>query len=145
MLPTIDIGTIVAVGAIFKFLAKVWGFIVKAKKYILDAAWAIVIGNKFWATAFFITAVLFFVSLLSTVFSLVMGQIGKFVLTSSFPSLVEDPSVKLICSFFPIKQLTHLISFAITLQVAKFTCESSGLVASRFYHVYSAAMRAWKT
>lgn len=79
MIPTIDLGSIAAIGAILTFLGKIWGYFVKARNFLIQNMVLLVLGSRAWATFFFVGILIGLFSLLNTAFSVVAGKISSLV------------------------------------------------------------------
>ncbi len=145
MIPTIDLGVVAALGFVLNWIAKAWHIFIEASKYALNAAWAFMLGSKFWATVAFIGVYLLVVGFISTLGGVILREVSGYVLTSTFGSMDEFLPARVASQFIPDGWVSSIASFSLTCFTALYTGKTSSFVASRFYMAYRGVCSAWKT
>lgn len=86
MIPTIDLGSIAVLGTLITIIKHIWSAIANASTWLFHQFVIFLSSSKIWATAFFLSIVVFIVGRIATVVSQALGQVAN----AAFQRLIYD-------------------------------------------------------
>lgn len=145
MIPTIDFGSIAVLGTLITIIKHIWSAVVNASTWLKNTFVIFVSSSKIWATAFFLTIVVFIVGYIQSKLSQVVGAVASYSLQSLVYDSAFDFEFGVINEIWDWSRFIALCTFILTFVPSVLLIGRSVCFIYNLIDKFTLYVRAWRT
>lgn len=145
MLPTIDVGSIAAIGGLAAVIKSIWAFICNSSTWLKNQFVIIVSSSRIWATAFFLGIVLLILGFVNALFSRATSLIATWVFSESLNLGQFSFEFGVIDQFFDFTSFFQIVIWCISFTFSVVSVQKFAGLINKIIQKFGLFIGAWKT